>query len=123
MNFSSVFGTKGQESKPAEVQQAESAAAKASTYTQGRGKGDAKIIAYFTALGIAEADIIPKVTVKTFNQWLKDGRVVSKGQHGVSMVAYPKQTVTDPKTRQTKTSSHPIFYRLFHQSQTEERTR
>jgi hypothetical protein len=119
MNFSSVFKTADQ-SKPPEVQQAQAAAARAGSQTQPGGKSEAKIKAYFTALGIADADIIPKVTVRTFNQWKQAGRIVKKGEHGCALSAFPKVQIQDPATGQTKTITKPIFWRCFHLSQTEE---
>lgn len=111
-NFSNIFGTTAKatvaDGKPVEVQSAERAA-------RGKTKGEDKVIAYFQSLGFE--DVQPRVNVKTFEQWKKEGRIVSKGQHGCSLQVFKKfqKKQTDGSTREV---TAPFWYRVFIYGQT-----
>jgi antirestriction protein ArdC len=75
----------------------------------------------FTARGIAEADITPRVNVLTFRAWQALGRVVKRGEHGVrihTFVALPARV--DKTTGETIPGGRrPKWTTVFHISQTE----
>jgi len=81
MNFSSLFGKR---SKAA----AQVAVAEAEVRDTEETKGEARVRAYFEALGIKQSEIIPRVNVLTFDGWLTLGRIVKKGQHGCKLVTF-----------------------------------
>ena len=118
MNFNSVMGIKAPETQaPAQVQAAESAAARQS-------KSEAKIQAYFQALGIEADEIRPRENVLTFQGWLNKGRVVEKGQHGCKLSIWkqvPKVIKNQDGSETTKTVNLPWYYTVFHFSQTKEK--
>jgi len=104
MNFSSLFGKR---SKAA----AQVAVAEAEVRETEETKGEARVRSYFEALGIKSSEIIPRVNVLTFDGWLVQGRIVKKGQHGCKLVTFKDQGNGKKK---------PIYYSLFHVSQTTE---
>ncbi|WP_221622432.1 DUF3560 domain-containing protein, partial [Burkholderia cenocepacia] len=52
----------------------------------------------FAAMGIARAEVLPRVNVFTFDAWIAQGRVVKRGQHGVKIRTVIECTKTDPET-------------------------
>ncbi len=42
----------------------------------------------FTARGIPEAEIIPRVNVLTYRAWAAKGRQVRRGEHGVKVITW-----------------------------------
>jgi hypothetical protein len=74
---------------------------------------DSKIISYFTAKGIAPADIKPRENCLTFKAWNALGKVVKKGEHGAKCLVFSKDNAG--KTR--------VFVTVvFHESQVEQLT-
>jgi hypothetical protein len=77
----------------------------------------AAIFQGFTAMGIAEADIEPRVNVLTFHAWKAVGRSVKKGQHGVKVCTFVP--IKDKETGEvTGRRAHTTV--VFHITQTEE---
>ena len=81
------------------------------------------IFAGFTAKGIPEADILPRVNVLTYHAWRAKGRQVRRGEHGVKVTTWisPKDKAEGSaddgkKTRPTKM---PWCATVFHESQTD----
>lgn len=79
------------------------------------------IIVGFTAKGIAEADILPRVNVFTFQAWKALGRHVRKGEHGVRVVTFVPctKTVTEAGEEKTIGYKRPWSATVFHVSQTD----
>jgi hypothetical protein len=72
---------------------------------------DARIMAGFSKLGIAVKPEDIRENILTFDGWLALGKVVKKGQHGVSIIVFRR----DKKTGRTQ----PGWARVFHVSQVE----
>ncbi|KKL91507.1 hypothetical protein LCGC14_1893970 [marine sediment metagenome] len=79
------------------------------------------IIRGFTAKGIPEADILPRVNVFTFAAWRAAGRHVRKGEHGVNVITWiPLPDKEDKKTGEIKPGGKcPRSATVFHVSQTD----
>ena len=80
------------------------------------------IIQGFIAKGIAESDIKPRENCFTFNAWRALGRTVKRGEHGVRVVTFRKEDVTEERpdgTTEFKVKSRPWYATVFHVSQTE----
>lgn len=77
----------------------------------------------FSAMGIAETDIIPRVNVLTFAAWRAAGRCVRRGEHGVKVLTWiPIPDKTDEKTgKVTRGGCRPRSATVFHISQTDTR--
>ena len=76
----------------------------------------------FAAMGIADADILPRENVLTFNAWRALGRTVRKGQHGVKVVTWvsmTKKTAADDGTEKVEGFRRPKTTTVFHVSQTD----
>lgn len=75
----------------------------------------------FLAKGIAEADILPRENVFTFNAWKAKGRSVKRGEHGVRMVTFIEiDGKVDPVTgEKAEGYRRPHTTTVFHISQTE----
>jgi hypothetical protein len=77
----------------------------------------------FMAKGIAEAEILPRENVFTFNAWKAKGRSVKKGEHGVKVVTFVECSGRDrdPASGEEKavTFRRPHTTTVFHISQTE----
>ena len=84
----------------------------------------AAIVNGFTAKGIAEADIQPRVNVFTFHAWKALGRSVKKGEHGVKVCTWvpvgPKRDENGDPVKGTA-GKRPHTAVVFHVSQTEVR--
>jgi len=82
----------------------------------------AEIIRGFSAKGIPEAEIKPRVNVFTFRAWQGLGRCVKKGEHGVKITTFVTMSTgdIDKKTGEPKTFSRPRTCTVFHISQTKE---
>jgi len=52
-----------------------------------RAKVDAETIAKFEAAGYK--NVVPRETVKTYQRWLMDGRLVQKGQKAIKCGSFP----------------------------------
>lgn len=79
----------------------------------------AAIIHGFLEKGIAEADILPRLNVLTFNAWKAMGRHVRKGEHGVKVLTWiPVQHTAEDGT--VESGKRPRTATVFHVSQTEE---
>jgi antirestriction protein ArdC len=77
------------------------------------------IFAGFLEKGIAEADILPRLNVLTFNAWKAMGRHVRKGEHGVKVLTWiPVQRTAKDGT--VESGKRPRTATVFHVSQTEE---
>ena len=83
------------------------------------------IFAGFTAKGIPESEIQPRVNVFTFQAWKALGRNVRKGEHGVHVLTFIESTreEKDDQTGEVKQRVHsrPWGTTVFHISQTEVR--
>jgi antirestriction protein ArdC len=79
------------------------------------------IYAGFMARGIAEADILPRVNVLTFQAWKALGRHVRKGEHGVAVCTWvPLKDKVDKDTGAvTPGGRRPKTAVVFHVSQTD----
>ena len=73
----------------------------------------------FEAMGIDADDIRPRENVFTFNAWKALGRVVRRGQHGVTVVTFIVSKKTDPETGEETESKHARRTTVFHVSQTD----
>ena len=74
----------------------------------------------FLALGIAEADILPRENVLTYHAWRALGRQVRKGEHGVKVVTFIPATRKDRETgEEIATGKRPWNSTVFHISQTD----
>ena len=76
----------------------------------------------FMAKGIAEADILPRENVLTFEAWRALGRHVKRGEHGVHVQTWvPIEAKVDTETGETvrKAGRRPKTAVVFHVSQTE----
>ena len=82
----------------------------------------ATIFEGFTAKGIADTDIDPRVNVFTFHAWKALGRQVRKGEHGVKVCTYVPMDKVVEKDGERKVESWkaPRMTTVFHISQTEE---
>src|SRR5262249_46992117 len=75
----------------------------------------------FMAKGIAEADILPRENVFTFNAWKAKGRSVKRGEHGVRVMTFitiggePDEITGEVKGAHRKPHTSVVF----HVSQTE----
>lgn len=74
----------------------------------------------FTAKGIPEQDIEPRVNVFTFNAWKALGRVVKKGEKGIRVLTWIPIETKDDETDEVTTSRQPKMATVFHLSQTKE---
>jgi len=75
----------------------------------------------FAAKGIAEADILPRENVLTFNAWKALGRVVCRGEHGVKVCTFIECTTRDTNEAGAETVRayrKPHVTTVFHISQT-----
>ena len=72
----------------------------------------------FTAKGIPEADILPRVNVFTFAAWKALGRRVRKGEHGVRVTTVRHCTKREDDGT-TSDYSLPWHTTVFHISQTD----
>lgn len=77
----------------------------------------AAIYAGFTAMGIPEADILPRENVLTYNAWRALGRQVRRGEHGVSVPTFI--TITRGEGDDARTFQRPRTTTVFHISQTD----
>ena len=79
------------------------------------------IFAGFEAMGIPEAEILPRVNVLTFEAWRALGRHVRKGEHGVKVVTWvPLADKVDAETGEvTPRGKRPKVAVVFHVSQTD----
>jgi hypothetical protein len=79
----------------------------------------------FAAKGIAEAEILPRENVFTFNAWRALGRIVRKGEHGVKVLTWvtAKGTGAEAVTPEGSTKTAGFKFcrttTVFHLSQTE----
>ena len=74
----------------------------------------------FAALGIARAEVLPRVNVFTFDAWIAQGRVVKRGQHGVKIRTVIECTKTDPETGEITPVRKARTTTVFHITQTTE---
>lgn len=74
------------------------------------------IFAGFTAMGIPESQIEPRVNVLTFHAWKAKGRSVMKGQHGVKVTTFVPVEDKDTGEVVGRRASTAV---VFHVSQTE----
>jgi len=79
----------------------------------------ALIIHGFTAKGIPEEDIQPRVNVFTYQAWKALGRQVRKGERGVKVCTFRKLSKVDEDTEKVKHFSTPWYSTVFHVSQTD----
>src|SRR5262245_34087368 len=83
------------------------------------------IFAGFTAKGIPESDILPRVNVLTYHAWRAAGRQVRAGEHGVKVVTWvsPKDKAEAPadgdEPKKTRPTKMPWTAVVFHVSQTD----
>ncbi len=78
----------------------------------------------FTAKGIAENDIEPRVNVLTYQAWRAVGRQVRRGEHGIKVMTFVEMTKRDPDDQEkVETFRRPRTTTVFHVSQTEEQSR
>ena len=124
MNFKSVFGIKAPQ-VDAKVENAERAAVRAEVTAAavGMSRGEAKVRAYFGALGIKDEDIKPRENVLTFAGWINKGRVVVEGSKGCTLSIWkpvPKKIDDGKGGTIVKTVNRPWYYTCFHESQTKE---
>src|SRR5262245_46350113 len=81
------------------------------------------IFAGFTAKGIPESDILPRVNVLTYHAWRAAGRQVRAGEHGVKVVTWvspkDKESADGDETKKTSPSKMPWTATVFHVSQTD----
>jgi hypothetical protein len=77
------------------------------------------IILGFTAKGIPEADILPRINVLTFEAWKAVGRHVRKGEHGVRIVTVITTEKKDDQGNVTEAQRRPWHTTVFHISQTD----
>lgn len=75
------------------------------------------IFAGFAQKGIPPEQVQPRHNVFTFKAWLKTGRVVKKGETGVSIVTWI------PQTKDGQTVMRPKPAKVFHITQTTEFTK
>lgn len=78
----------------------------------------------FMARGIAEADILPRENVFTFNAWRALGRTVKRGEHGVRIITWivtPEKKNDDGSVKYAA-GKRPKTAVVFHVSQTESLT-
>lgn len=68
----------------------------------------------FLAMGIPEAEILPRENIFTFNAWKALGRFVRKGQHGVRICTFVPKEQKDGTTK-----TFPHYTTVFHVSQTD----
>lgn len=82
---------------------------------------EALVVAAFSARGIPEGEILPRVNVFTFHAWKAKGRFVRKGEHGVKVVTWaPVTAERDQTTGEAKTVRKiPRNATVFHITQTE----
>ena len=73
----------------------------------------------FAAKGIPESEIKPRENVFTFDAWKALGRVVRRGEHGVSVVTFIECSKEDKETGEKKTFRRLWRTTVFHVSQTE----
>lgn len=73
----------------------------------------------FTAKGIPEDQINPRVNILSFHAWKALGRHVRKGEHGVSICTIRTETKRNKETGKEETISFPWYVRVFHISQTD----
>lgn len=80
------------------------------------------ILEGFAAMGIAEAEILPRVNVFSYRAWRAKGRQVRKGEHGVKVLTY---LPTDRKVKQAdgsikvESGKRPWRATVFHITQTD----
>ena len=83
------------------------------------------IFAGFTAKGIPENDILPRVNILTYHAWRAKGRQVRRGEHGVKVTTWvsPKdkrEESTNPDERaKSRRGKLPWCATVFHISQTD----
>lgn len=81
------------------------------------------IISGFRAMGINEAEILPRENCFTFNAWFALGRVVKKGEHGVKVFTFisfdEKKQNENGEIIKVSKGSKPCRTTVFHISQTE----
>ena len=82
------------------------------------------IFAGFTAKGIPESEINPRVNVFTYNAWRALGRQVRRGEHGVKVSTFVPMTKKTENAETGETEAKPIGRRastatVFHISQTD----
>ena len=76
----------------------------------------------FAERGIPMNEIVPRVTVLTYQAWRALGRHVRKGEHGVSVLTFVPMRKEDKRedgTVETKSFTRPWSTRVFHISQTD----
>lgn len=78
------------------------------------------IIEGFTAKGIPEDQILPRVNVFTYEAWKVQGRQVRRGEHGVKVVTFVEMSKTSDDDKEPETWRHPRSTTVFHVSQTDE---
>jgi hypothetical protein len=82
-----------------------------------------EIFRYFTAAGIPEADILPRVNVLTYRAWQAKGRQVRKGEKGCKVITCipVERKEKDKKTGEEiiVTTTRPWGTTVFHVSQTD----
>ena len=78
------------------------------------------IFAYFGAKGIPEDEIIPRITVLSFNAWKAKGRFVKRGEHGCKIMTVLNKTRRNKSTGLDESFSMPWSVTVFHVSQTAE---
>lgn len=78
------------------------------------------IIEGFSAKGIRECDITPRVNVLNFNAWRAVGRTVRRGEHGVQVVSWIPCTGKPDDEGNRTAFKRPKTATVFHISQTEE---
>lgn len=121
MNFNSVFGTTPTVSpeNPAAVESARklSDVAEVGAALTGMPRGEAKVMAYFMALGVQQSEIIPRVNVLTFDGWKQKGRIVKKGSHGCTLTVFKRFPKKMPDGTE-KTITKPWYYTVFWIGQT-----
>jgi N-terminal domain of anti-restriction factor ArdC len=79
------------------------------------------IFAGFTAKGIPESDILPRVNVLTYHAWRAKGRQVRRGERGVKVTTWisPKDKAEGDDGKKTRPTKMPWCATVFHESQTD----
>ena len=73
----------------------------------------------FRAMGIPEADILPRVNVLTFHAWKALGRSVRKGEHGVRVGTWVPMTKKNDEGVSEPIGRKPRLTVVFHVTQTD----
>jgi N-terminal domain of anti-restriction factor ArdC len=77
-----------------------------------------QIFEEFEKRGIPINQILPRENVFTFNAWKAKGRVVKKGEHGVSILTFIHCTKKDKETGEETPVTKAKKTNVFHISQT-----